>query len=186
MGGVVKEEDEELFYCLFQFALVLSSCPSGWVLFNVSARERLMGFICTPSSSIVVTWGWYYLSYLRHCCNRNCDPCDGYHCTEVTHRILWALQKLYILIRVSQASQSQLSLLGLHTWRSPGQQRGCHANIERILRVWSQQHVVTRRMSQCLSIPGLEKHAKSTMTRIFQLFCLSGQSPKNIPKKSPK
>lgn len=134
----------------------------------------------------MVTWGWYYLSYLRHYCNRNCDPCDGYHCIEVTYRILWALQKMYILIRVSQASQSQLSLFGLYTWRSPGQQRGSPANTERILRVRSQQHVGTRRMSQCLSIPGLEKHAKSTMTRIFQLFCLSRQSPKNISKKSPK
>lgn len=31
----------------------------------------------------------------------------------------------------------------------------------------------TRRLSQYLSIPGLEKHAKSMMTCIFQLFCLS-------------
>lgn len=45
MGGVVKEEDEELFYCLFQFDLVLSSCPGVElvVLFIVSAKERLMG-----------------------------------------------------------------------------------------------------------------------------------------------
>lgn len=50
MGGVVKEEDEELFYCLFQLDLVLSSCPGVElvVLFIVSARERLMGSICTP------------------------------------------------------------------------------------------------------------------------------------------
>lgn len=44
----------------------------------------------------------------------------------------------------------------------------------------------TRRMSQCLSIPGLEKHAKRTTTRIFQLFCFSRQSPKIVFEISPR
>lgn len=87
-----------------------------------------------------------------------------------------SLAKMCIFIRASQEPQSQLSLLGPYAWRSLSNRGAVLPRLEEsqgpgVSSMWG-----PRRMSRGPSLACLGECAKSMVTRIFQLFCLSGQS----------
>lgn len=118
-----------------------------------------------------------------HCCGSVWCSNKGYLCAEIVsgvpgawqkvHILIRALQKMHILITVSQDSKSHLSLCWATHLGVSMSPRGCPAKAERIPRSRSQQHGDP---GERLSLPSLGKCAVNMMASISWLLCFSRQS----------
>lgn len=171
MDGVLKEEeDEKPFHYLFQFALLLSSCPGvKMILFIVFCQVKAYG----GHLYIIICWrtGCPEVGVLFHTLGiavigivGQCDTSDnGYHGSEVTYSILGAwrrytyplepCKRCNILIRVSQKTQSQFSLVGPYIWKSLGRKRVVLTRL-RESQGRAQVSAACGELGECVGVPG--------------------------------